>query len=124
MGVGDVVNEDGRAVDDANGQVVELGEPGRRTVERDDVFEVADLLRSDRRHDVLLADRVDDVLRRKPVGLQLLLIDVDLDLQDLAAIGRRNRRAGDRGELRADEVLAEVEDLRLRQRSCSTARVG
>lgn len=97
MGVGDIVKEDRCAVDDANGQVVELGEPGRRTVERDRVFKVANLLRSDRRHDVLLADRVDDVLCGEPVSFQLLLINIDLYLENLAAIWRRNRGAGDRG---------------------------
>ena len=87
MGVGDIAQKDRCAVDDANGHVVELGELGWRAVERDRVFEVADLLRSDRGHDVLLANRVDDVLGGKPIGLELLLINVDLDLQDPGVTG-------------------------------------
>ena len=95
MRIGDVANENRRAVDDADRHIVELVEALRRTVERDDIFELADLFGADRRDDVLPADRVDDVLRRQPVGLQLVLIDVDLDLEDLAAVRRGNRRAGD-----------------------------
>ena len=106
----------GRPVDHADRQIIELVEAGRRTVERDDIFEVADLLGSDGRDDVLPADRVDDVLRRQSVGLQFVLVDVDLDLEDLAAVGRGNRRAGDGRELGADEVLSGVEYLRLRER--------
>ena len=48
--------------------------------------------------------------------LHRLLVEIDLHLQDLAAIGRRHRRALDRGELRPDEVLPEIEQLHLRQR--------
>ena len=49
------------------------------------------------------------------MGLHRLLIEIDLHLQNLAAIGRRHRGAGDRRELRPDEVLAEIEQLHLRQ---------
>ena len=63
MRISDVVKEHGRPVDDTNGRIVEFGEAGWRTIERDHVFEVANLLRADGRHDVLLADRVDDILR-------------------------------------------------------------
>ena len=116
MRIGDVADEHGRPADDADRQVVQFVQTLRRSVEVDDVFEVADLLRADGRDDVLAADRVDDVLRRKSVGLQFILVDVDLDLKGLASVGRRDRRTGDGGELRPDEVLAVVEDLRLRQR--------
>ena len=49
------------------------------------------------------------------MGLHGLLIEIDLDLQNLAAIGRRDSGAGDRRKLRPNEVLAEVEQLHLRQ---------
>ena len=116
MRVGDVANEHGRAVDDADRHVVELVEPGWRTVERHDIFEVADLFGSDGRDDILPADRVDHVLRRQSVGLQLVLIDVDLHLEDLASVGRGNRRACDLRQLRPDEILSGVLKLRLRER--------
>ena len=116
MRIGDVVDEYGRAVDDADGQIIEFVETVRRPIEIDDIFEVADLLCADRRHDVLPSDRVDDVLRRKSVGLQFILVDIHLDLKELASIGRGDRRTGDGGELRPNEVLAIVVDLRLRER--------
>ena len=116
MRIGDVADEYRGAVDDADRQIVQLVQAFRRPVEIDDIFEAADLLRPDGRDDVLPADRVDDILRREPVSLQLVLVDVHLDLKDLASVGRGNCGAGDGRKLRADEVLAIVEDLRLRQR--------
>ena len=44
-----------------------------------------------------------------------LLIEIDLRLQDLAAVRGWHRRAGDGGELRPDEVLSKIEQLHLRQ---------
>ena len=116
VGEGDVAQEHRRAVDDLDRHIVKRGDLIGRAVEIDDVFEIADLLGADRGDYVLAADRVDDVLRRQAVGLQLLLIEIDLHLSDFAAIRRRNRRAGDAGELRADEVLPVVLEFRLRQR--------
>ena len=49
------------------------------------------------------------------MGLHRLLVEVNLNLQDLAAIGGGHRRARDRGELRSNEILAEIEQLHLRQ---------
>ena len=106
--IGDVANEHGRPVDDADRHVVDLVERVGERVERDDIFEVADLLGSDGRDDILLANRIDDVLRRQSVGLQLILIDVDLHLEDFAAVGRGNCRARDLRELGPDEILSGV----------------
>ena len=53
--------------------------------------------------------------RGKSIGLQLLLIDIDLDLAHLAAIGRWNGGAGNGRELRPDEILRVIEKLGLRQ---------
>ena len=47
--------------------------------------------------------------------LNCLLVEVDLHLQNLAAIRRRHCGAVDGGELRADEILPEIEQLHLRQ---------
>ena len=113
MDIGDIVDIEGDAVDVANGQIVQFGDAARRVVESDDVLELADLLGSDRRYDVLPRDRLDHVLRRQPVSLQLVLVEVDLDLQHLAAIWRGDRRPGDSRELWTDEVLSGVENLGL-----------
>ena len=64
MRIRDIVNEHCRPVDDTNRQIVQFIKACRRTIERDHIFKVANLLRADRRHDILLADRADDVLRR------------------------------------------------------------
>jgi hypothetical protein len=49
------------------------------------------------------------------VGLHRLLIQINLDLQDLAAIGGRHCRPRDGGKLRADEILPVIEQLHLRE---------
>ena len=115
MNVGDVVDVDRHPVDVPNRQIVEFGDLSWGVVQRDDIFELADFFCPDRRDDVLTRDRIDDVLRRQPVGLQFPLVEVDLDLQHLAAVGRRNRGSGDGRQLRTDEILSGVENLCLRQ---------
>ena len=65
--------------------------------------------------DVLRAHGVDYVRGRKPMGLQLLGVDIYLHLPLLAAIGERHRRTLHRGQLRANEVRAEVVQLLLGQ---------
>ena len=52
---------------------------------------------------------------RDVVRLHGLLVEVNLRLQDFAAVGRGHGRAGDGGKLRADEVLPKIEQLHLRQ---------
>ena len=103
------------SIDVADREIIELGNAGRGVIEGDDIFELADLFRSDRRDDVLLRNRINDVLGRQSVGLQFILVEVDLNLEHLAAVGRGNRRAGDGRKLGANEVLSGVEYLRLRQ---------
>ncbi|OIQ97052.1 hypothetical protein GALL_209950 [mine drainage metagenome] len=58
--------------------------------------------------------RVLHILRREMLGLKRDRIHVNLDLPDLAAVRRGNCGTRNRGELRADEVLTEVEQLLLR----------
>ena len=115
MHVGDVAHVDDRAVDLLHRQIVDLLEQDRAGIERDVPVELADLLVAGRQDQVLHRDGVDDVVGRDVVRLHRLLVEIDLHLQDLAAIGRGHRRAGDGGELRPDEVLPEVEQLHLRQ---------
>ena len=95
----------------------------------DVVFVAADLRRAGRQDQVLRADRVDDVGRREALRLQRRRVEVDLDLRLLAAVRVRNLRALHRGQLRAQEVHADVEQLLLRQalarqrRAAGSARV-
>ena len=65
--------------------------------------------------EVLHRDGVDDIVGRYVMGLHGLLIEIDLHLQNLAAVGRRHCGACDRRELRPDEILAEIKQLHLRQ---------
>ena len=92
MHVGDVAHVDDRAIDGLDRQIVEGGDRGRRIVQIHRVFELADLLGADRGDQVLDRQGVDDVVRGDAVGVQRLLVEVGLDLPDLAAIGQRNRR--------------------------------
>ena len=66
----------------------------------------------------------DDVLRRQAVGAQFRLIDVDLHLAHLAAIGRRHGRARDGRQLRADEVLRRSRKSSPATACRSTGRAG
>ena len=97
-----------------------------RVVQIDRVFKLADLLGPDRGDEVLDRQGVDDVVRGDAVGVQRLLVEIGLNLPDFAAIRQRNRGAGDRGQLRADEagrVVEQVvsESLSLDRASC---RIG
>ena len=114
--VGDVADVDRAAADGLDRQVVQLRRRLRAAVQVDVVLERADLRGAGRQDQVLRVDRVDHVERRQPFGLQRGRVEVDHDLPLLAAVGKRHRRALHRGELRADEVDAEVEQLLLRQR--------
>ena len=115
MHVGYVAKVDHGAVDLLHRQVVDLVEQNRAGVERHVPVEFADLRVAGRQDQILRRDGVDDVVGRYVVGLHGVLIEIDLGLQNLAAVGGRHRRARDRGELRPDEVLPEVEQLHLRQ---------
>ena len=103
------------SVDVADREVVQFRDPAGGVIEVDNIFEFADFLGAHRGDDVLPRDRVDHVLRRQSVGLQLVLVEIDLDLQHLAAIRRRDRGSRDGRQLRTDEILPGVEYLRLRE---------
>ncbi|OIQ68485.1 hypothetical protein GALL_499220 [mine drainage metagenome] len=113
--MGNVMHVDDRVVDFLDRQFVDLVEQGGTGVEGHVPVELADLLVAGRQDQVLRRNGVDDVLGRDAVRLHRLLIEIDLHLQNLAAIGRRHRRPLDRGKLRPDEILSEVEQLHLGQ---------
>ena len=69
-----------------------------------------------RQRQVLGVDRVDDVERRQPLGLQLQRIDIDHDLAVFAAGRGRQRDAVDRRELLPQAVDAVVVELLLVER--------
>jgi hypothetical protein len=114
--VGNVAREDDGAVDHLDRHVVEVGDRLGRIVEVEGEFVGADLLRPDRRDLVLPGECIADIIRGKTIGVQRLLIQIDLNLARRAAIGERNLRPRDGGEPGADEVLGEVEQLDLGER--------
>ena len=90
-------------------QIVQLGHgsrgcrSSRRRIPSDPIFEVPP-----GQDQILIADGVDDIRGAKTFRLQRLCIQVDLNLSLLAAVQVRNGRSGNRNELRADEVRADV----------------
>ena len=87
MHVGHVTHIDHRAVDGLDRQIVERGNIAGRSVQIDGVFERADFLGPGRSDQVLNRQGVDHVVCGECLGLQRLLIEVDLHLPRLAAIG-------------------------------------
>ncbi|MGY4486666.1 hypothetical protein ACVWWR_005857 [Bradyrhizobium sp. LM3.2] len=101
----DVAHIDHRTVDGPDRQIAELVDFQRRVVELDDVLELADLLRSDRRDQVLGCKCVGDVLAGETASLERGRVEVDLDLALLAA-----ERIGDRCAGHCDQRGAELVD--------------
>ena len=92
MNVSDVADAHSRAIDRLDRQDVHGLDRIGRVVQMDNIFLVADFLRSDRNDQVLPADRPDDVLGREAVRTQFLRIDVDLHLTDAHRHKARERR--------------------------------
>ena len=109
----DVADVDHRAVHGLDRKAAEVFHPERRVVELDVVFEGADLLRADRRDQVLRGERVGDVLARQPARLQRRRVEVDLHLALLSAERIRDRGAGHRDQGRAQLVDADVGEILL-----------
>ena len=71
------------------GRLLKSCEDLREIVEVDGEFVGADLLGADRRDEVLPRQRIADVGGREIVGVQRVLVEVDLHLPHRAAIGVR-----------------------------------
>ena len=98
------------------GRLLKSSKAFGQVVEVDGEFVGADLFRADRGDQVLPGERVAHVGRRKIVGVQRVLVEIDLHLPCGAAIRVWNLGACDRRERRPDEILGEIEELGLRQR--------
>ncbi len=110
-----VVQVDNGAVGFLHRKVVDPVEQRWAGIQRDVPVELADLGVAGRKNEILGRDGVDHVVGGDAVRLHGLLVEIDLGLQDFAAVGRRNRGAGDGRELRPDEILPEIEQFHFRQ---------
>ncbi len=107
----DVLDEHRRAVDEFDGDVVEVVDRRRQRVGPHRVLEVSYLRRSGRDGEVLRIDGVDDVERGQAFGLQFQRVDIDHDLPIFPARRRRQRDAVNRRELLAHPIEAVVVEL-------------
>ena len=111
----DVADVDGGAICHLDRQIAELVDLQRRVVELNVVFELADLLRADRRDQILRRQCTGDILRGKAPRLQRRRIKIDLDLALLAAERPRDRRPRYGDQRRAQLVGGDVEQVLLGQ---------
>ena len=101
------------AVEGFHRKVVEFRDGLRSSVHLDAVLELAHLDGAGGQNNVLRVDGVDDVVGLEAKGLELGQVEIDLNLRNLAAVGIGGSRAGNRGQIVAKEVLAEIEELLL-----------
>ena len=106
----DVLDVNGGSVDRLDGQIVERGRRPRPGCSADVVLVGADFHAARRQDDVLVVDRVDDVLRRNVLGEERVGVQIHHDLPRLTAVGQREAGALHGGELGADEVVAVIVD--------------
>src|SRR5581483_6720299 len=118
-----VLDEDRRAVDRLDGQVVQGGDQAGTAVEHDLVFAVADLRGSRRQNQVLRVDGVRDIGGRQMVGIERIRVEVHHDLPRLPPERQRERGALDRGELGADEIQTVIVELLLSERVAVEAQL-
>ena len=91
---GNIPEIDGGPVGFLDGEVAQAIEGGGRAVEAHIVLEGANLGGASGFNDVLVAESGEDLLRRKPFGLELLRIEVDHDGPLATTIDAGNDRAG------------------------------
>ena len=105
------------------GKIVQLRDGLRIAVHLDLVFQRSNLGGPRGKNQVLRAERIHDVVGGKSVGLKSREVQIDLDLAYFAAIGVRGRGTGHSRELRAQEVVSEIEKLLLGQRLAAQAQL-
>ena len=116
MGVrdrGNVANMNRRSVGNLYWKLIEVGHGVGTHVQIDVVLIIAHLGRTRRDHDVCCRERVADVCRRNPVGIEQRGIQVHHHGPLHAAERRRAGKSGDGEELDTDEVKAVIEQLLL-----------
>ena len=121
--VGDVAQISCGAVDRFYRKVVQLVDALRAAVHFHGVFELAEFCGAGGKNQVLIGDGVDDVHGRKAVRLESRGIRINRDEALFAAVRKRSCRALDGCELRANKIVAEIEELLLAQRVASEAEL-
>ena len=111
--VGHVPKIDRRAADLLDRKVVQFLDGSGCAVEIDVVFKLTDLRRAGRQYQVLQIHRVHHIGRRQALRLQQRRVQIDHHLALFAAVGIRDRRAGNRDELGAQKIQADVVELLL-----------
>src|ERR1017187_8519623 len=108
-----VFEVDRGAIDHAQWHEVQFFHESRAGIDLNLIVLVADLGGSGPEDEVLIAQGGRDVGGGQSLGGHLYGVEIDHDLTVLAAIGRRHRRTLNRGELGADEILPQVEQILL-----------
>ncbi len=113
--VRDVAHIDHAAVAGRDRDVVQIVDLLGTRVEFYEVLEVADLLYAGGQDQILRCDRIGHVVARQSLCAQGVGVEVDLNLPLQAAVRPGHRGPRDRGKRRAEDVVAQVEDLCLGQ---------
>ena len=113
----------GGAVHHLDRQVVHLVQDAGAAVELDLVVLIADLGVARRQDEVLIAQGVGDIGRRKLLGVHRFGVEIHHHLAELAAVGQGHGGALNGGQRGADEVLAQVEQFLFAERLAGQAQL-
>ncbi len=122
--VSNVLHVDGSAINGLDWKVVEFRNSLRASIHFHVVFERAEFRGAGGKDKVLRIHGVHDVDRGKPFGLQRDGIDIDADNALLASIGEWRGSPWHSGKLRANEVVAGVEELLFAERIAGQANLN
>src|SRR6202167_6834236 len=96
-------------------KIVELGYCTGTGIHAYVILDLVDLRRASGQNQILVRQRIEDILRRKPLRLEQVLVQVDHHLTLFSSIRPGNDGAWDRHQLRSYEVLAHIVQLLLRE---------